>query len=241
MIEQVCAKCLATCIVTRNGNEICNQCGTEQGIVPRRQIRQQQQVPDRSAAIKMQTLPDPAPVIVYSDIDRASKINGWMSERELQWLSDRAKEHNLIVELGSYRGRSTRALGDSTKGKVIAIDHWQGEPHLPMEQEERDRLFKEFKANLSDLIENEKVVPVNVNHADVNTVPMLAEIKPDFVFVDGDHNQSRRDIQTWLPKIILGGIIAGHDSTHIPIAKTVAELLPSFKLIKNTKIWYATV
>jgi hypothetical protein len=60
----------------------------------------------------------------------ALAIDGWMSEREVAWLAHMAAQHHRIVELGSWKGRSTRALGDNTPGTVWAVDTWAGSPTL---------------------------------------------------------------------------------------------------------------
>lgn len=224
MNVKICSKCRASCVVVRNGSDVCNQCGfNEDALV----IEYKPKVIEH----------------LYSNmnIERASRIPGWMSDTELEWLANQAKEHHVIVELGSYKGRSTRALGDSTEGVVIAVDHWKGEAHLEMDDKERDMLFDEFVSNVKDLIELQKVIPVKVEHSNVGSNPILAEVKPDFVFIDGDHNQVKRDLNNWMKKIVPGGIIAGHDSTYEPIRKVITEMISNFKLVANTRIWYATV
>jgi len=230
-----CSKCHATCVVPRQGMMVCNQCGNTQGIT-----RRQLEYANDQHEIR-EVMNTKHSMVITKDIARAAQINGWMSDLELQWLADQAKEHHLIVELGSYKGRSTRALGDCTEGVVVAVDHWKGESHLGISQQERDKLFSEFNTNLNDLIERKKVIPINVDHANINDIPMLAEINPDFVFVDGDHTQAKRDIEIWLKKLIPGGTISGHDSGYKDVAKAIAELLPNFKLVPDTTIWYALV
>jgi predicted O-methyltransferase YrrM len=54
------------------------------------------------------------------NIARALATDGWMSEAELFWLATQAQQHRRIVELGSFLGRSTRALADHTPGIVYA-------------------------------------------------------------------------------------------------------------------------
>jgi predicted O-methyltransferase YrrM len=56
----------------------------------------------------------------------------------------------------------------------------------------------------------------------------------DGVFIDADHSYEavKQDIQNWLPKIRVGGILAGHDynSTFQEVMKAVNELLHGFGL-----------
>ena len=62
------------------------------------------------------------------DITNALKVPGWMWQHELQWLADQATRYSKIVEIGSWRGRSTRALADNTPGTVTAVDGFVGSP-----------------------------------------------------------------------------------------------------------------
>src|SRR5208283_1272324 len=121
------------------------------------------------------------------NIGRALQIRGWMHDDELKWLAQQASQRNLIVEIGSFKGRSTRALGDNTLGRVIAIDHWRGEEYVPMSDFDRDNLFGDFCFNLEDLILSEKVIPYQRNSRDINSDPELMNLNPDFVFIDGSH------------------------------------------------------
>ena len=51
-----------------------------------------------------------------------------MTEAELQWLTERAAEASSVVEIGSWKGRSTAALLSGCKGTVTAVDHFLGSP-----------------------------------------------------------------------------------------------------------------
>ena len=48
-----------------------------------------------------------------------------------------------------------------------------------------------------------------------------------FVFIDAGHSYENvcADIKAWCPKIKPGGIIAGHDADHEPVAKAVQDTL----------------
>jgi hypothetical protein len=47
-------------------------------------------------------------------IGNAISVDGWMLWTELEWLAANAKRRLKIVEVGSWMGRSTRVLADST-------------------------------------------------------------------------------------------------------------------------------
>ena len=66
----------------------------------------------------------------------------------------------------------------------------------------------------------------------------------DFVFIDGNHyyNYVYADIKAWLPKVKVGGILAGHDYVDRPkigVIPAVQELLPPLTEINlGAKVWY---
>jgi hypothetical protein len=151
-------------------------------------------------------------------IDRALQINGWMEPVELGWLAEQAQLHSRIVEIGSFMGRSTRALADNTAGWVVAFDSWRGPRDVfvysesPFELGERqvkagepvsiydlvgpaggEKLFATFKENLADLLAAGKVRILQGDHSDESIIPVeflqgTDAEKPDMVFIDGDHN-----------------------------------------------------
>lgn len=168
------------------------------------------------------------------DITRAKAITGFMSELELTWLAEQAQTHRAIVEIGSYLGRSTRALGDHTEGMVLAIDDWKGPRHN--HDCDKDQLLKRFYRNLKDLIEVGKVRYLVADHGEAK-----APFRPDFVFVDGDHDYEsvKRDILTWSERLLPGGLLAGHDFPGWPgVKQAVEELLPKAKFAPDTSIWF---
>lgn len=178
------------------------------------------------------------------NIEKAIWIDGWMDRTDLTWLASRACEHDKIVELGSYLGRSTRALGDHTPGFVLAIDTWQnvGQPEEPLHGEApfipQDQLLTTFKRNCADLIAAKKVKILELDHSRLTNASL--DFKPNFIFIDGSHDKEAvyRDV-AWAKLVAAPqALIAGHDID----MKTVQQgLFYHFKVIKavqNTRIWY---
>ncbi len=177
-------------------------------------------------------------------IMKSHKIDGWMDAQELNWLAKQAEKHKLIVEVGSYKGRSTRALGDYTSGTVYAFDDWKGCRDIKLSS--NGEFFHAFQNNLSDLLESEKVKIINGNHADESLIP---DIQPDMVFIDGSHEYAdvKRDIETWKKRLAPGGLLCGHDILKGSSQET--GVLPAVKeefgdnwvVIPGTDIWTATI
>lgn len=145
-------------------------------------------------------------------LDRANKIVGWMSGPELQFLAQQALGSFIIFEIGSYVGRSTRALGDHCPGIVYAIDPWNAPNYNSNETGvcfiTSEHTFNQFYCNCADLIKKKKVVPCVSTWKDYYP-NMLA----DFIFIDGDHRyeEVKADITKALSWLKEGGLIAGHD------------------------------
>jgi predicted O-methyltransferase YrrM len=159
----------------------------------------------------------------------ALEIPGWMSAADLQWLGEQAKNKDIIVELGSYQGRSTRALGDNVRVCVFAVDDWQGlrtidknwwEGETP--EDERTTLYERFVANLHDLLDAGKVIPIKADHSKVPELPSA-----DMVFIDGSHDYDsvKRDIETWQPRLRSGGLLCGHDAKQEVLMQAVTECI----------------
>lgn len=127
------------------------------------------------------------------------------SDREVKILSLLAKEasQGTIVEIGSWKGRSTAYLATGTKCggkglKVYAID-----PHT----EGTEEIFRE---NIKKLGFDDIVIPLVMKSEE--TIKQWHQ-PISLLFIDGAHDYEnvRKDFVLWEPYVITGGVIAFHD------------------------------
>lgn len=169
------------------------------------------------------------------------KVDGWLTDREGELLYSLAKNcigNGVIVEIGSWQGKSTIWLGKGSKAgnrvKIYAID-----PHTEhIEDEELYRKagsFKEFKKNIKNAKVNDIIIPIV--QASEETAKNFN--KPvEFIFIDGAHeyNRVKLDFELWFPKLIDGGIMAFHDTILWPgPKKVVKEFICKSKYFRNVK------
>ncbi len=189
------------------------------------------------------------------NIERAKTIEGWMADSELEWLGQQARKASVFIELGSWQGRSTRAIADNlpTGAVLYACDSWNGssgEPdaHATAKQREGDGAFMKFFENLYDHIMLGRVIPVRMESG--NAAESLAKkgIKANVLFVDGDHSEAgfRRDVNLWQPLLKDDGLFCGHDYylpeqnplAWVGVRTVVDELFPHAQQAPNTSIWF---
>ena len=149
------------------------------------------------------------------DIRTALAIPGWMTRTELAWLAAQAGAAQVVVEVGCYQGRSTRALADHCPGVVYAIDPWDG-PCLRENGTTAPNdwaVWDAFTANLRAHIDSGRVVPMRTSASTALATLFQGHVAADLVFIDGDHRQMAvtADLEAAWPLVRSGGILAGHD------------------------------
>jgi hypothetical protein len=142
---------------------------------------------------------------------------------------------------------SVEILNSNKHIKFDCIDTWAGsEEHVDIKSpfyepllETKDGLYNHCVSNL---------IPVK----DIVNLVRLPSIKAaetyqdktlDFVFIDAAHDYDNvvADIKTWLPKVRIGGILAGHDINHPPIKNATVDVLGSVDSILSEDVWYYKV
>jgi predicted O-methyltransferase YrrM len=134
-------------------------------------------------------------------------VPGWLTDEEGEALYDLARActgRGAIVEIGSWKGKSTICLGlGSQAGAAVPI--YAIDPHA-------DYRFDDFKANIDRAGIAELVRPIaslSQPAADAFDDPI------ELLFVDGSHEYDLvlEDFEKWVPKVVEGGWVAFHDTT----------------------------
>jgi len=157
------------------------------------------------------------------------KVPGWLGFKEIQFLYEQAKntKNGVIVEIGSFKGKSTIALaGGSLEGssvKIYAID-----PHMTdVEQKffnQSESSFESFKKNITDAGVALLVEPIVALSQDA----VKTWNKPiGFLWIDGDHSYkgAKLDFDLWAPFVLDGGVVAYHDSFGLEVQQVLSECM----------------
>jgi len=168
---------------------------------------------------------------MYQLID---SVNGWLTTAEqtallhLPALVDHLDGE--IVEIGSFKGKSTIALGlgskwiSERKRTITAIDPFITNGYYA-------DYFNEFQQNILNLHLKNYVSPIKkFSHEAIQDCPSRIAA----LFIDGDHSYHgvKRDIQLYVPRVIRGGLIGFHDYTVYPdVERAVDELCESREFV----------
>lgn len=156
---------------------------------------------------------------------------------------ERAEDGYKFVEIGVWKGSSTSFMGVEiyNSGKKItfdAIDTFKGS------QEHGDVssfLYEEATSNLKPLLDLNVVNLIKGHSLDV--VSKYEDSSIDFCFIDGSHQYEdvKADLLAYLPKVKVGGILAGHDYDPAweGVVRAVNEVIgkDKIKVIRSTFIY----
>ena len=142
---------------------------------------------------------------------RAAHVEGWLNDAQGRALFAAAAAttgRGAIVEIGSWKGRSTTWLASGARlagHRLYAID-----PHRDSCEDPEATTLDEFRDNLArngltDVVES--LVMTSEEAAASISGPV------ELLFIDGNHSYAavRRDAELWLPRLIDGGIVMFHD------------------------------
>jgi hypothetical protein len=166
----------------------------------------------------------------YESLDEVKTgIRGWTTDKELKILSELAHLSYNVVEIGCWKGRSTKVLLDSCSGIVYAVDKWEGTNDQTGAMVLLQDVYSEFVKNVGHYDNIEIIKELSLDAAKkINSV--------DMVFIDADHSYEavKADIEAWLPKC--DKFICGHDYDYPDVKKAVDEAFNNAKVIDT--LWW---
>lgn len=177
-------------------------------------------------------------------IEKAHRVDGWMSEPELQWLAEQALDKEVVIEVGAYKGKTTVLFGNLAQ-KVYTVDAWEGNFfNAETKQWEYDpngeNILEIFHNNLVELGVSGMVMPLQM-YSNV-AFEWLKEnnVKADMIFIDGNHEHPvvDQDMLTYKELLKPGGIYCGHDVYAWAAVEEALNInLPGWVCVPNTTIW----
>jgi MMP 1-O-methyltransferase len=157
-------------------------------------------------------------------------VPGWLTDEEGEALYDLARActgKGVIVEIGSWKGKSTICLGLGSRAGV-SVPVYAIDPHA-------DYRFGDFKTNveragITDLVR--PIASLSQPAADDFEEPI------ELLFVDGSHEYDLvlEDFEKWVPKVVESGWVAFHDTTWTAgPRKVVGEAIYRSKRFKDLR------
>jgi predicted O-methyltransferase YrrM len=172
-------------------------------------------------------------VHTYNEIrEIVYKIDGWLTEKEGKFLYEAAQNYKgigVIVEIGSFKGKSTVCLALGSKSgnnvPVYAIDSYP-------EEFGGKSTFEEFKLNIKRAGVEDIVNTLYKTSEEANkkwNMPI------ELLWIDGDHTfeMVKLDYEVWMPYLIDGGIIAFHDAIQGGPKKVICKFVLKSNKFKN--------
>ena len=131
----------------------------------------------------------------------------------------------VVIEVGAFRGETTSVLAEHTKRTVVAVDKYFSGWDLSASA------LSSFmdKTKIFDNVELER-------KTSGEAVSSWSRPMAGLIFIDAQHNfvNTHFDIETWLPKLVDGGLMAMHDVDQIEFAGT---RLAAWLAIRKLTLW----
>jgi predicted O-methyltransferase YrrM len=159
-----------------------------------------------------------------------------MSDVSLRWLYDRAAESSSVLEVGSWKGKSTHALLSGCKGPVFAVDHFKGNPeeiHGAHAEAKSHNIFTDFWQNVGRF---DNLVVLRMDS--VLASKFFAPRSIDMIFIDGSHTRNAvlLDLIVWQPKC--RRLFCGHDIAYAGVRDALTDFgLPFTDAENSGGIW----
>lgn len=147
-----------------------------------------------------------------------NNIEGWLTQEEakgLHTIANSLPKNATVVEIGSWKGKSTFCIATGLKNGVIhCIDPFnsageEGSKEIYEKNQGAESLLSQFRRNLRSIPKSVQIkVHKGYSQDFVGAIPQI-----DFLFIDGDHSIDgcKYDFENYSHYVNINGLIAFHD------------------------------
>lgn len=176
-----------------------------------------------------------------------ANVAGFFTEGDIlayRALAREAKRPAVVVEIGSWKGRSAINLALGCDVELIAVDTFLGSQfeQAGAHREAVGRALGVYPRFLRNVLRAR--VAVSVLRLDsLRAARILNDAIADLVFIDAGHTYDEvvSDIRAWIPKVKAGGVLAGHDyhGDNTDVARAVLKCLPGRQVRRfpGSSVW----
>jgi len=151
-----------------------------------------------------------------------------------------------FVEVGTWKGRSASYMAveiiNSNKNiKFDCVDVWE---YLDIQNDINKSMFNDLYETFLKNINPVRHVINPIRKISWEAASLYDDKSLDFVFIDAAHDYESviKDIGAWLPKVKLGGTLAGHDYRNaIGVKKAVDEILGETNILQTEGCWVCSL
>ncbi len=162
----------------------------------------------------------------------------------LCWALD--VEVKSIVEIGVNRGETSQLFRNLfPQAQLFLVDPWQLTSNYLLSGtpiSRKNRHYAQAYHHVSTLFQDDP--QVTIYRMPSTQAAALVPNEIDLVFIDGNHEYAevKQDIQSWLPKVRRGGLLAGHDyAPNIPmfsgVKAAVDEKFGTKIILGKDRLW----
>lgn len=179
-----------------------------------------------------------------------SEIKGWNCEHpKLAELIQKIKP-TTVIEVGSWLGGSALWMARHTDAEIVCIDTWTGAREMWTNMEDPDRygalrhihgfprIYEDFLSNVVKAGRQDQITPFPVPSSVGLPAMMELGVKPDLIYLDGDHSFGSVSQDLKLALEMWPGVLCGDDYYSWPgVRQAVDKYLP-YKEVDEFGFWW---
>ncbi len=155
-------------------------------------------------------------------------VPGWLYPEEGPLLAEwGSRSTGILVEIGSFAGKSTLWIASKAQHQVVSIDPHTGNEEM---QKGRECFMPEAWDEEDQVVDSLPLLRRNLRHGGATNVTIICATSDTvaewwnapigFLFIDGNHGpQVQTDYRNWAKHLTEDGILAFHDTAIPAIAE----------------------